>query len=224
MSAEQPHNARALPLWAIRSLEIGLEGKPDARKVWAQFVRIAMSAQRRGWTEAQFCDEVWSTGTRTIKGHRVFGHWPLTNQLLTSVNGSKKRAHADIDRSWAAAADNLLSGGTLTTSGEFIDAAIDNAIAWCERLDEHLDRLSVTQELVMRYVCESVIKRRNSKVTCPCREVGSATGLPYRTANYTLGQLAKQGYLIKHDAGRHSNDPRHRRAAIYSPGDLPSWT
>jgi hypothetical protein len=221
----EPQLRRALPTWAINTLGTGVKGsRPDARRVWGEFVSIAMSARRRGWTEFQFLDEVWSQETRIVKGgNRVFGFWPLTVQLMSSVKGSMTRAHRQIDGAWLTAGDNLMSAGTLTTTEEFINAAIENAQAWLDRLDENLDGLSVTQTLVMRYVSESVIKRRNSKVTCPCREVGSATGMAYRTANYTLRELAGgKGFLILHDRGAHSEDPKYWRAAIYSLGEVPS--
>ena len=220
----EPGLNRALPAWAINTLSTGVKGsRPDARKVWSRFVSIAMSARRRGWTEFQFLDEMWSQETRIIRGHKVFGYWPLTVQLLTSVKGSQVRAHRQIDRAWLTAGDNLLSAGTLTTTEEYINGAIENAYAWLERLDENLDGLSVTQKLVMRYVSESVIKRRNSRVTCPCREVGNATGLHYRTASYTLRELARQkGFLVLHDRGAHSKDPKYWRAAIYSLSEVPS--
>ena len=76
--------------------------------------------------------------------------------------------------------------------------------------------LSATQQLVMRYVAESVIKRSNSKVTCPCREVGSAVGLHYKTANYVLRALARQGFLVLHDRGALHEDPKYWRSAIYA--------
>ena len=220
-----PKPNRALPTWAINTLSTGVTGsRPDARKVWSLFVSIAMSARRRGWTEFQFLDEVWSQETRIVKGgNEVFGYWPLTIQLLTSVKGSTVRAHRQIDGAWLIAGDNLMSEGTLTTTEEYINEAIENAHAWLERLDENPDGLLVTQKLVMRYVSESVIKRRNSKVTCPCREVGSATGLHYRTAHHTLRELARQkGFLVQHDRGAHSEDPKYWRAAIYSLNEVPS--
>ena len=221
----EPGLNRALPTWAVNALETGVEGsRPDARKVWARFVSIAMSARRRGWTEFQFLDEVWSQETRIVKGgNKVFGFWPLTIQLLTSVKGNMGRAHREIDGAWLTAGDNLLSAGTRMTTEEYINEAIATALAWMERLDENPDGLSVTQVLVMRYVCDAVIKRRNRKVTCPCREVGSATGLSYRTANYTLRELAgRKGFLVLHHRGTHSGDPKYRRAAIYSLGEIPS--
>jgi hypothetical protein len=221
----EPKLTRALPTWAINTLSTGVKGHcPDGRKVWAQFVSIPMSARRRGWTEFQFLDEVWSQQTRIVKGgNKVFGYWPLTIQLLTSVKGNMGRAHREINAAWLTAGDNLMSAGTLTTTEEYINGAIENANAWLERLEENLDGLSVTQKLVMRHVSESVIKRRNSRVTCPCREVGSATGLHYRTASYTLRELArKKGFLVLHDRGAHSEDPKYWRAAIYSLSEVPS--
>lgn len=213
----EPGPNRALPMWAINTLSKGVSGfKPDPRKVWGQYVRIAMSCRRRGWTEFQFLDEVWSKGTRHHGGRNVYGYWPLTAQLLASVKGSERRAHRTVDRAWATAGDNLLTEGTLTTTEEYIEEAIEHAQAWEERLDDGVDNLSVTQKLVMRYVTASVVKRRNSKVTCPSREVGAACGIPAPTANYSLHALQAKGLLVCHDRGMHAKDPKHWRSAIYS--------
>lgn len=221
-----PRPDHALPTWAVNSLENGVR-HPDARRIWGKLVSIAMSARRRGWTEYQFLDEVWSKDKRITKGHKTFGYWPLTAQLLASVDGNHSRAHRAVQRAWLAAGDNLLAAGTLTTTEEYIEAAIDNAHAWLERLDEvgtnfpTSGKWSPAQRLVMRYVAKSVVKRRNSKVTCPSREVGAATDLDFRTANRTLNSLAKRGLLVKHDGGRHSDRPALWRSAIYSLGVLP---
>lgn len=217
---------RALPPWALTALRTGIDRKkPDPRKVWGKFVSIAMSCRKRGWTEVQYVEEMWAEETRIFPGgEKVFGHWPLTIQLLSSVKGSKIRAQRQIDRAWATAGDNLLRECTLKTTEDFLAQVQEFAYAWDERLDDHVDNLSVTQKLVMRYVTASVEKRHNSKVTCPCREVGAVVGIPHRTANYTLKVLARRGFLVLHDKGTHSKDPKYRKAAIYSladPFDLP---
>ncbi|CAN5283502.1 hypothetical protein BH11ACT7_BH11ACT7_36060 [soil metagenome] len=217
---------RALPPWALTALRTGVQRKhPDARKVWGRFVSIAMSAHRRRWTETQFVEEVWSQETRIYSGgERIYGYWPLMIQLLTSVKGSKHRANRQVVRAWATAGDNLLREGVLKTTEDFMAEVIEAAYAWDDRLDEGSDNLSVTQKLVMHYVTTSVEKRENSRVTCPCREVGAVVGIPHRTANYTLRTLAARGFLLLHDRGTHSADPKSWKAAIYSlsdPSSLP---
>lgn len=217
--------SRALPTWAINTLRTGVSGmgrRPDARKVFSRYVSIAMSARIRGWTEMQFLDEMWSQETRIFGGGKVYGYWPLTIQLITGAKGNKARAHRSINQAWAMAQDNLLAEGTLRTTGEYANEAIENAHAWLDHLDDHPDGLSDTQQLVMRYVAESVIKRSNSKVTCPCREVGSAVGLHYKTANYVLRRLADLGFLVLHDRGAHHKDPKYWRSALYSLAEVPS--
>jgi hypothetical protein len=214
---------RALPTWAVNCLHNGVRGRnPDHREVFGKFVSIAMSARIRGWTEIQFLDEMWSQETRLIKGSRTYGYWPLLIQLITGAKGNQARAHRSIDQAWLMAQDNLLTEGTLRTTGEYANEAIENAHAWLDHLDDHPDGLSVTQQLVMRYVAESVIKRSNSKVTCPCREVGSAVGLHYKTANYVLRELADEGFLVLHDRGTHHKDPKYWRSALYSLVEVPS--
>lgn len=212
---------RALPSHILNILADGVQGRnPDARQVWGGFVSVAMSARQRGWTKIQYLGEVWSEETRRGSGgRRAYGHWPLTSQLLTSAKGNKVRAHREVERAWNAAGDNLLQDHSLKTPEDFIADTIESAYAWEDRLDEGVDNLSITQKLVMLYVTTSVTKRRNSKVTCPCREVGAAAGIPYRTANHTMRRLADRGFLILHDKGTHSADPKNWKAAIYSLSD-----
>lgn len=217
---DEPGLNRALPTWAINTLSDGMKSKnPDARKIWGQFVRIAMSARRRGWTENQFLDECLSKGTRQYGNSQVYGHWKLTAQLLADAKGMEGRVQRQIIRAWATAGDNLLREGTLTTTEEYINNAIEAAYAWDDRLDENLDNLSVTQRMVMAYVTASVVKRRNSKVTCPSREVGAAMNMHRMTANRVLRSLAQEGFLVLHDRGVHAEDPKYWRSAIYGLSD-----
>lgn len=220
-AAESISINRALPPWAMSALRTGIEcRKPDLRKVWGLFVAIAMSCQRRGWTQVQYVEEMWSRETRLFaRGERVFGHWPLMIQLLTGVKGNSKRAQRQIDRAWATASENLKREGTLKPIDEYMTDLIGAAYAWEDRLDDDVDNLSDTQKQVMRYVITSVQKRRNSKVTCPCREVGAIVGIPHSSASNTLKELAKRGFLVLHDSGSYSENPKNRKAAIYSLSD-----
>ena len=217
--------SRALPTWAVNTLRNGVRDtgrRRHAQEVFSRYIRIAMSARIRGWTEIQFMDEMWSQEMRIFGGRKVYGYWPLTIQLITHSKGNKARAHRSMQDAWAMAQDNLLAEGTLKTTGEYINDAVENAYAWLDHLDDHPDGLSVNQQLVMRYVAESVIKRNNSKVTCPCREVGNAVGVDYKTANYVLRRLARLGFLVLHDRGAHHKDPKYWRSAIYSLPEVPS--
>lgn len=218
---EEPGPNRALPPTMLNILRTGVPGnKPDDRKVWGKFVRLAMSCRRRGWTENQFYDEMWSQETRIYAGgKKVFGNWPLTIQLMTAVKGNTSRAHRQIVRAWMFAGDNLLREGTLKSTEDFFAEAINTAHAWQYRLDDDTDQLSRTQKLIMIYVIESVLKRGFARVTCPSREVGAACGVPPRTAHWNLKALTAKGFLVLHDKGVHSADPKHWKAALYSLSD-----
>jgi hypothetical protein len=138
---------------------------------------------------------------------------------MSSVKGNKSRAHRQVVRAWKFAGDNLLREGTLKTTEDFLADAINAAHAWQHRLDDDTDQLSPTQQLIMTYVIESVLKRGYPRVTCPSREVGAACGVPARTANYNLKALAFRGFLVLHDKGVHSADPKYWKAALYTLGD-----
>jgi len=63
------------------------------------------------------------------------------------------------------------------------------------------------------------VKRENSRVTCPHREVALFAQIPDSTALYTLKSLAKKGFLFQESRGRGGKRVEGRRAAIYSLGD-----
>jgi hypothetical protein len=212
---------RALPAWILSVLRKGAPGaRPKVSAVWGKVVTVAMSARRRGWTQDQFIQEMWSQETRIFGGGRkVYGYWPLMTQVLTTVNGSPIRAQRQLDKAWATAGDNLLTDHVLKTPADFLADTIEWAGAWEDRLDSGEDNLTTTQKLVMLYVTASVVKRQNSKVTCPSREVGAAVGITRMAANRALRKLAQRGFLVLHDRGVHSKDPWYWKAAIYSLGD-----
>ena len=49
---------RALPQWAIDLLVFGMPQYTSAPKIWGQMLKIAMSAQARGWSQTDFENEV----------------------------------------------------------------------------------------------------------------------------------------------------------------------
>jgi hypothetical protein len=89
---------RALPTWAIDRLMFGVpdEQKPNATKVWGQFVSIAMSARPRGWTKAEFVNEVTRSdrrrdrnGTRKFMSHRLW--WQLRGYSRDELHAANAR-------------------------------------------------------------------------------------------------------------------------------------
>jgi hypothetical protein len=201
---------RALPPWALTTLRKGVaDRKPDSRAIFGRFVRLAMSAQRRGWSQAQWTDEMWSVERRLIHGTEVLSCWPLLIQLMTAERGRAARMQRALDRAWATAWDNLFEDDR--------SRVLEWAWAWEARLDEDTDGLSAAEKRVMLYVTTSIDKRQIPRVTCPCREVAAAAGLDHHyTAYRILKRLTAKGLLHLEDAGCHSTDPAYRKAALYS--------
>lgn len=214
--ADKPN--RAIPPWAINSLVDGLPKYTSARKIWGMMLRIAMSAQSRGWTRIEFVNEVTRTERRKnrIRQKRVSQH-KLWLQLVAC---SRDEAHAfkQLDKAWAQGIENRANIG-FRTAEDLIADAVENAYAWSDRLTEGKDGLSDREALVMYYVIDSIEKRQMSRVTCPSRDVGEFTGIPHMTAARILKRLTEKGFLLRFSRGHRSKDPGKRRAAIYTLGD-----
>lgn len=210
----------ALPTWAIDTLMFGIatKDKPDATKVWAEFVRIAMSAQRRGWTRNDFLGEVTredrgrdANGTRRWQSHRLW--WQLYG-----YSHNVTRAYKSLDRAWDIAAQNL-RGDSMRTAEDIKATAIETAYLWTDRLLAGTDGLGDAEFLVMEYVVTEVERRGMSRVTCPVRAVAEHAKVSKTVALRTLKKLSYEGFLVQYSSGIGGRDPSRRRAAIYSLGD-----
>jgi len=209
---------RALPTWAFDLLDDGIYGRTTATKVWGALMRIAMSAQKRGWGEIEFRIEVIERKKRRNRnGARRFRYHGLWNQMLEFSNDEKK-ALRSLDRAWEQAGLNLIKDG-LRNAEDLIADAIEKAFEWSDRIDADTDKLSDTQKAVMRYVMESVDKRQMSRVTCPSKALGDLIGVSAKTANRTLHWLQDRGFLDCFHRGVRSANESLRKAAIYSLGD-----
>lgn len=204
---------RALPGWAVDAIFDGLPERQarDRRKLWGVCVRIAMSAQRRGWSESEYITEIVI---------RKSGLW---RQLITRRDGlsyPEKRGYKELRSAWGAARSNVNDVGSLTRD-EIAWKAMDLALAWVERITDDTDRLTEVEADVMRYVAGETERRGMLRVTCPGRAVAEFAKIPHRTAARVLDRLTKRGLLIKHSPGRRGKPPgssgkgAERRAAIY---------
>lgn len=201
--AETPALDRALPGWAVDAITDGIPGR-DARKVYGMCVRIAMSAHLRGWTEAQFVNEVAAPTAR------------LWAQLMTRRDGRTSSMPAAMKALRKAWTTGVANAGKLEprTRDEIAVDAVELAYAWADRLDAAEDGLSATETAVMRFVVAETERRGMLRVTCPGRVVAEAAGIPHRTAARVLGDLAERGVLVKHSAGRRG-EPGKGKSAIY---------
>ncbi len=188
---------------------------PTDTMVWGAFVRIAMSAQRRGWGQIEFENEV--TAERKMKGRwRKHKLWVQHTEL----NRTPERS---LDKAWQQAALHLRGEG-LSTCEDIADQAVETALHWEDRLTSGVDGLDDIDILVMDYVIVWTQKRRYAQVTCPKREVGLHAGVHENVAIYRLKRLAKRGLLVRYSTGyaakKKLNDegkwePCGGRAAIY---------
>lgn len=199
----RPALNRALPGWAIDAIADGLPTK-DGRKVYAKCVSIAMSAHLRGWSEAQYVNEIASPTSR------------LWAQLMTRRDGrtaSMPTAMKSLRKAWATGVANANNVG-MRTRDEIADEAVELAYQWADRLDDATDGLSATETAVMQYVVAQTAERKMLRVTCPGRAVAEAASIPHRTATRVLAELTRRGFLVKHSAGSRG-EPGKGKAAIY---------
>jgi hypothetical protein len=201
---------RALPGLYVDKILFGLPPKEarDHRKIYASCISIAMSAQRRGWSEADFTNEVARDKSR------------LWLQLRTQRDGrlrSSASAYRTLHKAWDTAIANLRGVG-MRTPDEVRDAAVERAMLWADRLTDGTDGLSDAQSAVMSYVVAESECRKMLRVTCPGRDVAEFAKIPHRTAARILKTLTRKGFLIKHYSGR-GGPSTTGKAAIYELAD-----
>ncbi len=201
---------RALPGIYVDKILFGLP-PGEARDYWEPYracVSIAMSAQRRGWSEADFVNEV--ARDRSC----------LWLQLRTQCDGrlrSDVSAYRTVHKAWDTAEANLRGVG-MRTPEDIRDDAVELAMLWADRLTDTVDGLSDAQAAVMGYVVSETERRRMLRVTCPGRDVAEFAKIPHRTAARILQMLSWKGLLIKHYSGRGGSSATGR-AAIYQLAD-----
>jgi hypothetical protein len=207
---------RALPTSHIDRLMFGFPETPhpSAAKVWGAFVSIAMSAQVRGWTQAQFLNEVLSQKAYNIKAVRRRRHHRLWTQL-TEFSRDDGHAMKSLDGAWEQARANL-SDSTICTREDLKANAIERAYLWADRLVCGTDGLDDTDILVMDYVITQVEERGLSRVTCPSRAVAEHAKVSTMAAHRRLKSLTYRRFLEQVSPGWHSGGASMRRAAIYS--------
>jgi hypothetical protein len=211
---DQPQPAaalnRALPGIYVDKIVFGLPPKEarDHRKIYATCVSIAMSAQRRGWSEAAFIHEVARDKSR------------LWLQLRTQRDGrlrSNASAYRTLHKAWDTASAYLHDVG-VRTAYDISQEARERALDWTDRLTDRADGLSDGQSAVMSYVVAETHRRGMLRVTCPGRDVAEFAKLSHQTAHRTLKALTRKGFLIKHYAGL-GGPSATGKAAIYELAD-----
>jgi hypothetical protein len=201
---------QALPGMYVDKILFGLPPKEagDHRKIYATCISIAMSAQRRGWSEAAFINEV--ARDRSC----------LWLQLSTQRDGRRRSsasAYRVLHKAWDTAEANLRNVG-MRTPEDIYDDAVDRAVQWADRLTDGVDGLTESHCAVMSYVVGETQRRGMLRVTCPGRDVAEFAKIPHRTAARILKTLTRKGLLIKHYSGR-GGPSATGKAAIYELAD-----
>lgn len=201
-----PELNRALPGWAVDYILFGIpeDHARDRRKLWGACVRIAMSAQRRGWNESEYLTEVSS---------RKHGLW---RQVTTQRDGRPypdSKGYKELRSAWEAARLNVNDVG-IRTRDDIASDAMDLAVLWVEWITDHPGQLSEIEASVMGYVITETERRGMLRVTCPGREVAEFSKTSHRTAARVLHRLVERGLLIQHSSGRRGTGT-NRKAAIY---------
>lgn len=208
-----PELNRALPGWAFDHIKFGIPGDQirDRRKLWGECVGIAMSAQRRGWSESEYLTEIAINKT---------GLW---RQLTTRRDGQPypdKHGYKELRSAWRSATLNINAVGGVRSRDEVAADAVELAFQWVDRLTDGTDCLDEAEAGVMHYVIGETERRGMLRVTCPGREVARFSKTSHRTAARVLNRLVERGLLIKHSPGRRwKKGTTSGRAAIYGLAD-----
>jgi hypothetical protein len=211
---EQPHHQmtldRALPGLYIDKIRFGLPERESRnhRKIFGACVAIAMSAHRRGWSEAQFLHEV-------ARDQSVL--WLQLRRKRDGGLRSSASAYRDLHKAWETAVANLCDVG-MRTVAEVRDDAVERATLWADRLTDGADGLTEAESGVLSYVIAETERRGMFRVTCPGRDVADFAKLTHPTAVRTLKGLTRKGFLINHYRGRGGHTATGK-AAIYQLAD-----
>lgn len=209
-SSDRPVLARtALPYVYVDLILDGVPaGEATHRRLYGVCVSIAMSTQRRGWSEAAYTNEIARDNSH------------LWLQLQTGRGGKRRspaRAYEVLTNAWLSATENL-HDLALRTAFDIAQDARERALQWTDRLTDRIDQLSDAEMAVMAYVVSETERRGMLRVTCPGRDAAHFAKLSHRSAARTLSSLAEKGFLIKHFPGRRGT-PSVRKAAIYGLAD-----
>jgi hypothetical protein len=211
---DHPHGQqaldRALPGLYVDKIRFGLPEKDarDHRKIYGACVGAAMSARRRGWSEAQFLHEV-------ARDESVL--WLQLRRRRGGGLRSSASAYRDLHKAWKTAVANLRDVGKRSAE-EVRDDAVERATLWVDRLTDGVDDLTETESGVLSYVIAETERRGMFRVTCPGREVAEFAKLTHPSAVRALKSLTRKGFLIKHYSGR-GGATATGKAAIYELSD-----
>jgi hypothetical protein len=175
-------------------------------------VSIAMSAQKRGWSQQDYINEIVRHESR------------LWHQLCTGKKGrarSEGSSYKSLDKAWEEARLHLADAGERTRDDIKADA-IELAFMWTDRLVDNVDNLTANEIAVMQYVICQTEERGMFKVTCPVREVGKFAKVSIKTASRILGALTDKGMLNRYSRGTHSANGTGK-ASIYGLMDFMMW-
>lgn len=204
----QPHLSRALPQIYVDLLGNGLpeHQAKNPRKVWGALLSVAMSAYRRGWSQADYINEVCKDEWRSGKRHQ--------NTLWTQMQACNRKPTKSLHSAWDTAVANVGDVGDRTRADLRADA-IERAYEVVDRLTDGIDGLSEIDTAVLRFVAGETERRGFLTVACPAHAVAEYAKCAKLTAQRSLTRLAERGYLVKHSAGS-GGRAANRRAAIYS--------
>jgi hypothetical protein len=115
---------RALPTWAIDLLLFGMPKHTSSAKIWGVMLKIAMSAQARGWRQTEFFNEV----TKTERRKNSTGQKRLTeHKLWLQMVAYSNHPFTDLDKAWEQALENRMNEGFRTADDLIADAVAPTA-------------------------------------------------------------------------------------------------
>lgn len=170
--------------------------------VWAALLTTACSAVQRGWSRAEWVEEIMHP--RSMLGRQL----RLDRRAQARSPGTVQR---DLDRAWTRASTWVCDHPPLTRDD------IDARIRWARDLASDPDApIPDTDRAVIAHGCDVGATHGTDRPTMPRRAVAAATGLTVEQVRASLARLDRTGLMVCEVRGV-PGGPRaaRRRASAY---------
>ena len=187
---------RALPGWAIDLIRDGvtsadLKERGD-RAVWSALLRIAHTAQIRGWGVVEWEAQI-------LEDRNV-----LARQLRTKRDGRPKPARTvdkTLSKAWDAAWEHRTSRPTMDRE-QVAEAARQRAATARDVAADADNDLRESERDVLAHIAAETEERGLLRIACPWRTVADAVDLGERATKNALRDLVRRGCLVLVERGR----------------------
>ena len=185
------------------------------RQRFGYLVSIAMSAQRKGWTESQYRNTIAAPCDKQPNR--------LWDELHRDERGRPDRAYKSLSRAWQVATLNLADCGGMRSLEDLAADADELGMEWLDALDDRdlMPTLSNNERAALAHIAYETMARRSLRVAVPVRELAkhlgkTGEGTSPRYASKVLHSLMAKGYLDRWHQGTHGPNGSTGDASIYA--------